>query len=95
VLPPWAATFHAADAKANGALMETLRSYASVDMNILRSAELLGVHPNTIYARWQRIFDISGLQARSFDGLSDLLIICDSAHRDGGYFVSHDIAPNN
>jgi hypothetical protein len=95
VLPPWAAAFHAADAKANGALVETLRSYANVDMNILKSADLLGVHPNTIYARMQRIFDISGLQARSFNGLSDLLIICDGADRNGVYFVSHDIAPNN
>jgi sugar diacid utilization regulator len=36
----------------------------------------LGVHPNTVYARLQRIFDISGLQARSYDALTDLLIVC-------------------
>ncbi len=84
VLPPWAAAFRDADAKAGGALVETLRTYASVDMNILKSADLLGVHPNTIYARFQRVFDISGLQPRSFDGLNDLLIICDVADRDSG-----------
>lgn len=46
-------------------------------MNVLKAAQSLGVHPNTVYARLQRIFDISGLQARSFDALSDLLIVCD------------------
>ena len=81
VLPSWATAFYKADDKASGALVATLHAYASVDMNILKSAKLLGVHPNTVYARLQRIFDISGLQARSFNGLSDLLIVCDCIHR--------------
>jgi hypothetical protein len=42
----------------------------------------LGVHPNTVYARLQRIFDISGLQARSFNALTDLLIVCDCNRHD-------------
>jgi DNA-binding PucR family transcriptional regulator len=84
VLPAWAGAFYEADAKANGALIGTLRAYASVDMNILKSADLLAVHPNTVYARLQRIFDISGLQARSFNALSDLLIVCDFVHRGAG-----------
>lgn len=77
VLPAWATAFYAADEKTNGALIATIRAYASADMNILRAADALGIHPNTIYARLQRIFDISGLQARSFNALSDLLIVCD------------------
>jgi len=43
---------------------------------VLQAAQVLGVHPNTVYARLQRIFDISGLQARSYDALTDLLIVC-------------------
>jgi hypothetical protein len=78
VLPPWTNKFHAADLNARGALSATLRAYASVDMNILQAARALSVHPNTVYARLQRIFDISGLQARSFNSLTDLLIVCDS-----------------
>lgn len=81
VLPPWANSFYEADDKANGALTGTLHAYASVDMNILKAAQLLGIHANTVYARLQRIFDISGLQAKSFEGLSDLLIVCDYIHR--------------
>ena len=77
VLPAWTAAFQAADAGAYGALSATLRAYASVDMNILKAAQILGVHPNTVYARLQRVFDLSGLQARHFDALCDLLVVCD------------------
>jgi len=83
VLPAWATAFYAADEKTGGALAATLRAYASFDMNILKAADALGIHPNTVYARFQRIFDISGLQARSFNALSDLLIVCDCRHAAG------------
>jgi len=81
VLPAWAPEFYAADEAAGGALAATLRAYAGVDMNVFKAAQSLGVHPNTVYARLQRIFDISGLQARSFHALADLLIVCD-CHSD-------------
>jgi hypothetical protein len=77
VLPAWTNEFYDADDKAGGALVATLRAYASVDMNVLKAAQVLSLHPNTIYARLQRIFDISGLQARSYNALTDLLIVCD------------------
>jgi hypothetical protein len=77
VLPAWTNAFYAADDHARGALVATLRAYANVDMNVLKAAQELGVHPNTIYARLERIFDVTGLQARSFNALSDLLIVCD------------------
>src|SRR3984893_9950222 len=82
VLPAWTNEFYDADDNAGGALVATLRAYASVDMNVLQAAQALGGHPNTIYARLQRIFDISGLQARSYNALTDLLIVCD-CHRHG------------
>jgi hypothetical protein len=81
-LPSWARQFYDIDADAHGALSATLRAYASADMNVLKAAKTLDVHPNTIYARLQRIFDVSGLQARSFDALTELLIVCDC--RPGG-----------
>jgi hypothetical protein len=77
VLPAWAGEFYDADDNARGSLIATLRAYASVDMNVLQAAQALGVHPNTVYARLQRILDISGLQPRSFSALTDLLIVCD------------------
>ncbi len=80
-LPAWAAEFYAADDHAHGALVATLRAYARVDMNVLQAAQVLGLHPNTVYARLQRVFEISGLQARSFHALTDLLIVCDCKRR--------------
>jgi hypothetical protein len=77
VMPGWTNEFHEADARAKGALAATLRAYAGADMNVLKAAQTLGVHPNTLYARFQRILEISGLQARSFDALCDLLTVCD------------------
>ena len=87
VLPAWTNEFYDADDNARGALVATLRAYASVDMNIVQAAQALGVHPNTVYARLQRIFDISGLQARSFNALTDLLIVCD-CNRHGAVGIS-------
>jgi hypothetical protein len=78
VLPAWSRDFYAADDHARGALVATLRAYAQFDMNIVQAAELLRLHPNTLYARMQRVFDITGLQARSFSALRDLLVVCDS-----------------
>jgi hypothetical protein len=77
VLPEWAPKFQAADQRAHGALASTLRSYAAADMNVLKAAADLTVHPNTIYSRLQRIFELTGLQARSFSALAELLIVCD------------------
>jgi sugar diacid utilization regulator len=77
VLPAWATEFYAADDRARGILIATARAYASADMNVLRAAQALGVHPNTVYARFQRIVDVSGLQPCEFSALAQLLLIAD------------------
>lgn len=81
VLPSWTGDFLQADAKGRGALVATLRAYAEADMNALRAAENLKVHPNTIYSRFQRILDITGLDARSYNALSELLLVADCGRR--------------
>jgi len=82
VLPAWAGEYHAADDRAHGSLSATLRAYAEADMNVLKAAQALAVHPNTLYARFQRIAEICGLQARFFKDLSTLLIIADSRRHE-------------
>lgn len=77
VSPAWTSDFFAADDKAGGDLVTTLRAYADADMNLLKAAEALSLHPNTIYARFQRIRDITGLDARSYHALSELLLVAD------------------
>lgn len=77
VLPEWAHAFIDADKQANGALIATLRAYANADMNILKTAKALKLHPNTIYARFQRISTITGRDSRSYHALTNLLLVND------------------
>lgn len=77
VLPPWAYDFFPADDKTGGALGATLRAYADADMNVLKTAQILSIHPNTVYSRLQRVLDLTGLEARSFHQLSELLVVID------------------
>ena len=78
-LPVWTGELFAADKKARGALVATLHAYAAADMNVLKAARALSVHPNTIYTRLQRIRDLTGLDAQRFDALSELLLAADCA----------------
>jgi hypothetical protein len=80
-LPVWSQSFIEADEKARGALVDTLRAYADADMNLLRAAKQLNVHPNTIYARVQKIQDITGMNALSYHALSELLLAADCRPR--------------
>lgn len=82
VLPGWSGDFYAADERARGALTQTLRAYADADMNVLKAAQALELHPNTLYARFQRIFEISGLHARFFNQLNTLLIVAGCRRED-------------
>ncbi len=85
VLPAWSADFTAADNKLGGALTATLRAYARADMNALKAAQHLAVHPNTIHSRFQKIQDVTQLNARSYRALSELLLAadCTQPHRHG------------
>ncbi len=78
LLPAWASEFHRADDKLGGALAATLRAYADADMNLLKAAARLELHPNTVYARLNRIRDITGLNARAYYALTDLLTVADA-----------------
>jgi len=73
-LPVWLDDFVRADAKARGKLSATLRAYADADMNVLQAAKLLSVHPNTIYARAQRIADVTGRNPLSYHALTEMLL---------------------
>ena len=81
-LPAWVDALLAADKKSRGALLGTLRAYADADMNALKAAAALQRHPNTVYARMQRISDVTGLNPLSFNALSDLLLATNCAMLD-------------
>ena len=76
-LPGWTGAFAEADQKVHGALSQTLRTYADADMNLIRAARILELHPNTLYARMQRIKAITGLNCQRYHSLTDLLLVVD------------------
>jgi DNA-binding PucR family transcriptional regulator len=73
-LPSWTGDFVAANERAKGKLLATLRAYGESDMNVLKAARLLDVHPNTVYARMDRIEEVTGLDGQRFDALNELLL---------------------
>lgn len=76
-MPAWFAALRAADAKVGGTLVKTLRCLADADMNVQRAARELGVHANTVYARIERINDLTGLNAQRYHDLTHLLLAAD------------------
>jgi sugar diacid utilization regulator len=77
VLPTWVPALVEADVKARGTLLQTLRSYADADMNVQKAAAQLAVHPNTMYARLERIREVTGLDAQRYHDLTELLLGCE------------------
>jgi len=78
-LPAWTGDLVAADAKAKGKLAKTLRAYGDADMNVQKTAKALRVHPNTIYARMQKIETLTGQDPTRFNALNELLLALDCA----------------
>lgn len=80
-LPAWLEAFDTADGKLRGAFRDTLEAYANANMNVLRTAKQLGVHPNTIYARMNRIRDLTGHNPLEYHALTEFLLVLDAKHR--------------
>ena len=80
-LPSWLDCFLLADHKSRGVLSDTLRTYADADMNVLRTAKALSLHPNTIYARMQKIDNITGKNGLSYNALTELLLATECARQ--------------
>ncbi|MDH5456271.1 MAG: helix-turn-helix domain-containing protein [Gammaproteobacteria bacterium] len=78
-LPAWLDAFATIDRKSRGSLSATLRAYADANMNVLRAAESLGIHPNTIYARMRRIREITGLDPLNYHALTEMLLASECA----------------
>ena len=74
-LPAWTQSFSEVDERSKGALMASIKTYAESDMNLQSTARSLKVHPNTLVARFQRIEEITGLDPKTFTGLTDILLV--------------------
>lgn len=77
--PAWVAELLGADVKAAGALAATLSALAEADLNVQKAGRALGVHANTVYARLQRIRDLTGLDGQRHHQLVELLLALECA----------------
>ncbi len=75
--PNWVADLINADSKADGALIQTLRAVADADMNMQKAGRQLGLHPNTVYLRIERIKILTGLDGQRYHHLTELLLAAD------------------
>jgi len=83
-LPAWLGCFLASDVRARGALSATLKAYADADMNVLKAAKSLEIHPNTVYARMQKIERVTGRRPLHYHALTELLLSIDCAPNQDG-----------
>ncbi len=56
----------------------TVRAFAHADLNVNRAARALGIHPNTVRYRLERIATATGHDPRTFPGLVDLVCILET-----------------
>ncbi len=75
--PQWLSDLVAADQQARGALIATLRALADADMNVQQAAREMGKHANTLYARLERIREITGRDGQRYHDLTELLLGAD------------------
>ena len=73
--PAWAQAL--AEADTSGSLIQTLRAVADADMNVQKAARSLCKHPNTVYARMERVKDLTGLDGQRYRDLTELLLAAD------------------
>ncbi len=75
--PAWLQPLLTADAAGGGILIATLRALGDADMNTQRAARQLGKHPNTLYARLEKIRELTGLDGQRYGDLTELLLAAD------------------
>jgi hypothetical protein len=77
--PQWLSDLIDADHQSRGSLIATLRALAEADMNVQQAARQMGKHANTLYARLERIREITGRDGQRYHDLTELLLAADCA----------------
>lgn len=73
LVPKWMRQINLADDGQWRELMRTIRVFANCSLNVKQAARHLGVHTNTVYFRLNRIGELSGVDPRTYTGISMLL----------------------
>jgi hypothetical protein len=73
LVPPWIRQINLANDDQWRELMRTIRAFADCSLNVKQTARRLGVHTNTVYFRLNRVRKLSGVNPRTYSGISMLL----------------------
>ena len=73
LIPEWARHFNSADDDQSRTLVRTIRVFADSSLNVKQTARRLDVHTNTVYFRLNQINKLTGIDPRTFSGISLLL----------------------
>jgi hypothetical protein len=73
LIPDWAERFRRADDQKAGGLSRTVQTFADCSFNVKQTAQKLGLHTNSIYFRLNSIAKLTGIDPRSYAGVSLLL----------------------
>jgi PucR C-terminal helix-turn-helix domain/GGDEF-like domain len=79
VIASHAARFAALPDATQVSIAETVRAFAAASLNVTAAADDLGLHPNTLRYRLERIADQTGHDPRDFTGLVELVCVLESA----------------
>ena len=72
LIPEWIRQAHAT--RNERELIDTIRAFADCSLNVKTTAARLGVHPNSVYFRLNKIKERTGVDPRTFSGCSFLMM---------------------
>jgi hypothetical protein len=86
LIPEWASHFTRTNDEQSRELTRTVRAFAGCDFNVKQTGRRLGVHTNTVYFRLNRIQRLTGIDPRTYAGISRLLTVLRlmEVHGNGG-----------
>ena len=73
LIPAWAHQLNSAKDRQSCDLVHTIRVFADCNFNVKHTAQLLGVHTNTVYFRLNRLKKVSSVDPRTYAGASTIL----------------------
>lgn len=75
LIPDWGRHFGAAEDHQSREWTRTIYTFAECSFSVKQTARRLGVHPNTVYFRLNRINKFTGIDPRTYSGASLLLTV--------------------
>lgn len=93
LLPGWVTHFQMPGGEQTTDFSRTVRAFADCSFNVKRTARRLGVHTNTVYFRLNRIKKLTGVDPRTYSGMTSVLTALRLLEVQGpnGRSISHQV----